>query len=281
MAINWYPGHMKKTESLLREQLQLIDVVLELLDARIPRSSSNPKLADILQHKKRIIVLNKVDLADEKITGEWEQYYEKQELQVVKSNAVSGGMARRVFDAVNIAYQEKRQRLVARGRKPRPARVMVVGVPNVGKSTIINQLAGKGSAKTGDKPGITRGKQWIKLHAQIELLDTPGILWPKFDDEITGIHLAQTGAIRDEIIDQEELAYNLVKELIALYPTLLTERYGGNPDQGPLEYMNWIAISRGCLIKGGAPDLLRVSIILLDEFRGGKIGRISLERPEG
>lgn len=279
MIINWYPGHMKKTEALLKEQLKLIDVVLELLDARIPRSSSNPKLLNLFKDKKRIIVLNKSDLADEKITLEWKCYYESLGMQVIVTNGITGGIARHIQEAVTQAYSEKSQQLIKRGRKPRPARVMVVGIPNVGKSTIINQLAGKGSAKTGDKPGVTRGKQWIRVHSQIELLDTPGILWPKFEDEITGLHLAQTGAIRDEIIDQEELAFELVKELLQLYPEQLEKRYGGDVKLDPLSYMNWIAKARGCILKGGETDLLRVSTILLDEFRGGKIGRISLESP--
>ena len=270
---------MKKTEALLKEQLKLIDVVLELLDARIPRSSSNPKFLGIFKDKKRIIVLNKSDLADEKITLDWKCYFESLGMQVIVTNGITGGIARHIQEAVTQAYSEKSQHLIKRGRKPRPARVMVVGIPNVGKSTIINQLAGKGSAKTGDKPGVTRGKQWIRVHSQIELLDTPGILWPKFEDEITGLHLAQTGAIRDEIIDQEELAFELVKELLHLYPEQMGNRYGGDVNLDPLSYMNWIAKARGCILKGGEADLLRVSTILLDEFRGGKIGRISLESP--
>lgn len=280
MIINWYPGHMKKTEALLKEQLKLIDVVLELVDARIPKSSRNPKFLDLFKDKKRVIVLNKSDLADEKVTMEWKSHFENQGMQVIITNAITGGSARYIQEAVTHAFQEKSQQLINRGRKSRPARVMVVGIPNVGKSTVINQLAGKGSAKTGDKPGVTRGKQWIRVHSQIELLDTPGILWPKFEDEITGIHLAQTGAIRDEIIDQEELAYELVKELLALYPEKLHKRYGGDVMIDPLDYMKWIAKSRGCILKGGEVDLLRVATILLDEFRGGKIGRISLESPE-
>jgi ribosome biogenesis GTPase A len=241
MNINWYPGHMKKTEELLKEQLQLIDVVLELLDARIPRSSSNPKLSSILQHKKRIIVLNKSDLADDGVTEDWERYFEGLGLLVIKTNSVAGGSRRHILEAVKTAFAEKTAHLTSRGRKPRPARVMVVGIPNVGKSTIINQLVGKGSAKTGDKPGVTRGKQWIRVHAQIELLDTPGILWPKFEDPLTGIHLAQTGAIRDEIIDQQELAHDLIRELLQKYPHDLQARYGGDVTASPLAYMEWIA----------------------------------------
>jgi len=271
---------MKKTEALLKEQLKLIDVVLELVDARIPKSSRNPKFLGLFKDKKRVIVINKSDLADEKVTMEWKSHFENQGMQVIVTNAITGGTARYIQEAVTRAYQKKSQQLINRGRKSRPARVMVVGIPNVGKSTIINQLAGKGSAKTGDKPGVTRGKQWIRVHSQIELLDTPGILWPKFEDEITGIHLAQTGAIRDEIIDQEELAYELLKELLVLYPELLHKRYGGDVMLDPLDYMKWIAKSRGCILKGGKVDLLRVATILLDEFRGGKIGRISLESPE-
>lgn len=280
MSINWYPGHMKKTESLLKEQLQLIDVVLELLDARVPRSSSNPKIHTLLQHKKRIIVLNKADLADESVTDAWVRYFTEQGMQVIKTNSIMSGAGRQILEAVKIAFSEKTAQLKNRGRKPRPARVMVVGIPNVGKSTLINQLVGKGSAKTGDKPGVTRGKQWIRVHSQVELLDTPGILWPKFEDPLTGIHLAQTGAIRDDIIDQQELAHDLIQELLQFYPEFLSQRYGGDVTAGPLAYMDWIAKVRGCIMRGGEPDYLRVAAMILDEFRGGTIGRISLERPD-
>jgi ribosome biogenesis GTPase A len=279
MNINWYPGHMKKTEALLKEQIQLIDIVLELVDARIPRSSSNPKLELLLRQKKRIIVMNKSDLADEIVTNEWCEYFKNKGLDVIKTNAVAAGINRLVQEAVKSAYHEKAAQLLARGRKPRPARVMVAGIPNVGKSTLINQLAGKGSAKTGDKPGVTRGKQWIKVHNQIELLDTPGILWPKFEDPVTGIHLAQTGAIRDEIVDQEELALDLLKTLLKLYPELLRARYGGSAALSAPEYLEWISSVRGSILRGGEPDLKRTAVMLLDEFRSGKIGKISLEKP--
>jgi ribosome biogenesis GTPase A len=279
MNINWYPGHMKKTEALLKEQLKLVDIVLELVDARIPRSSSNPKLKVLLQQKERIVVLNKADLADESVTNDWSDYFRKQGVAVIKSNAVASGITRVVNEALKTAYQEKTAHLISRGRRPRPARVMVVGIPNVGKSTLINQLAGKGSARTGDKPGVTRGKQWIKVHAQIELLDMPGILWPKFDDPMTGVRLAQTGAIRDEIVDQQELAHDLIKTLLGMYPHFLEERYGGDTGASPIDYMEWIAKARGCILRGGETDYLRTAVMILDEFRSGKIGRISLERP--
>jgi len=279
MSINWYPGHMKKTEGLLKEQLQLVDLVLELLDARIPRSSSNPKLATLLQHKKRIVVLNKTDLADEQATKQWQDYYLNQNLAVIQVNATKSGINRLVQDAVASVFEEKAAQLKARGRKPRPARVMVVGIPNVGKSTLINQLAGKGSAKTGDKPGVTRGKQWIRVHDKIELLDTPGILWPKFEDPLTGIRLAQTGAIRDEIVDQQELAWNLIQTLQIKYPLLLQARYGGDATQALADYIDAIGRSRGCLLKAGEIDYQRIARILLEEFRSGTLGRITLEKP--
>lgn len=279
MSINWYPGHMKKTEMLLKDQMKLVDVVIELLDSRIPRSSSNPKLKALLQHKQRVIVLNKSDTADPVVTKSWEQFYRLQGVKAIAVNANASGTLRIITDEVKEAYAVQSARLESRGRRPRPARVMVVGIPNVGKSTLINQMAGKGSAKTGDKPGVTRGKQWIRVHDQIEMLDTPGILWPKFENPLTGIHLAQTGAIRDEILDQQELASHLIHYLLTSYPVLLLARYGGDATIGAAEYIEWIAKARGCLIRGGEPDYLRVSTIILDEFRSGKIGRISLERP--
>ncbi|SMP47119.1 ribosome biogenesis GTPase YlqF [Anoxynatronum buryatiense] len=279
MSINWYPGHMKKTESLLKEQLQLVDLVLELLDARIPYSSSNPKLANLLQHKKRIVVLNKVDLADEYMNKQWQAYFQQQGLEVIQVNATRSGINRLVQESVDKVFKEKAAQLKARGRNSRPARVMVVGIPNVGKSTLINQLAGKGSAKTGDKPGVTRGKQWIRVHDRIELLDTPGILWPKFEDAATGIRLAQTGAIRDEIVDQQELAWNLLQTLQIHYPLLLEARYGGDVTQPLTDYIDSIGQARGCLLKAGEIDYQRIARILLEEFRSGKLGRITLEKP--
>ena len=279
MSINWYPGHMKKTQKLLYENLSLVDVVLEILDARIPLSSRNPQIIDTMKNKKSLIVLNKEDLADRAITEQWKVYYRQSQQKVISIGGFDGKTKPALLQGIMELYEEKKKHMVERGRKPRPARVMVVGIPNVGKSTIINQIAGKSSARTGNKPGVTRGKQWIRVQDNIELLDTPGILWPKFDDERTGYHLAQTGAIRDEIVDRQELALDLLGTLLAWYPHLLIKRFEGDINLSPYEYLAWIAKRRGCLLKHNAPDWERVANLVLDEFRSGSIGRITLERP--
>ncbi|SDY91963.1 ribosome biogenesis GTPase YlqF [Tindallia californiensis] len=279
MKINWYPGHMKKTKELLQDQLGLVDIVIEILDARIPCSSQNPQILKIISNKKSLIILNKSDLADESITVEWLNSFRKQNKTAIAVNSIDKKTASKVMLQLQHLYQEKAEQLKKRGRNPRPVRVMIVGVPNVGKSTLINLLAGKKRAQTGDKPGITKGKQWIKIHSTIELLDTPGILWPKFEDELVGIRLAQTGAIKDEILDIEELGLKLLEDLLLLYPQSIQKRYGNFASKEPIDVMKEIALNRGCVLRGFEIDFLRVSNILLDEFRGGKLGRMTLEKP--
>jgi len=282
MKINWYPGHMKKTQELLQEQLKLVDIVVEILDARVPASSQNPQIEKLIGQKKRLVLLNKSDLADEKITERWLKLFTEQGKVVMAINSIENRTATKVMQQLQNLYQEKSEQLKKRGRIPRPVRVMVVGVPNAGKSTLINLLAGKKRAKTGDRPGVTKGKQWIRIQSTIELLDTPGILWPKFEDELTGIRLAQTSAIKDEILDVETLGYKLLEDLLMLYPELVIKRYGEFENiKEPLNVMEAIAKRRGCILKAGDVDYLRTANIILDEFRSGTLGRISLEKPDG
>ncbi|KAB3531405.1 ribosome biogenesis GTPase YlqF [Alkaliphilus serpentinus] len=281
MNINWFPGHMKKTRELLKEQLKLVDVVFELLDARIPFSSKNPEIDQMIGSKPRVVVLNKADLADEGATTKWIHYYKSKNITAIPVNTISGKGLRNVIQQAEEATKEKREALLKKGRRNRAIRIMMVGIPNVGKSSMINQLAGKKSAQTGDRPGVTKGKQWIRLKGNMELLDTPGILWPKFEDQDVAMKLAYTGAIKDEIMDIETLALKLIEVLIPLHMDKLMERYSlKEVPETPLETMNEIARVRGCLIKGGEIDFSRVANIILDEFRGGKIGRITLEYPE-
>ncbi len=280
MNIHWFPGHMKKTKDLLREQLKLIDVVFELLDARIPSSSQNPLIDEILGGKPRIIILNKYDLADPLITKEWVKHYLSNNIRAVPVNSITGEGLDKVMTLGEKILDEKNKSLEARGRKRGVIRVMIVGIPNVGKSTLINRLVGRRSAKTGDRPGVTRGKQWIRLKNNMELLDTPGILWPKFDDKELALNLAFTGAIKDDLIDIESLAFKLLERLLEDNKKGLMERYKFASNLlDPLEIMNDIARKRGCIISGGEIDYTRVAVIILNEFRQGKIANISLESP--
>lgn len=280
MNINWYPGHMKKTRELLKEQLKLVDVILELLDARVPLSSKNPLIDDIVGDKPRVTIFNKADLADANITKKWIQYYNAQELKAIAVDTISGTGLREITVAAEDAVKDKMDALKAKGRRARAIRVMIVGIPNVGKSSILNRLAGRKSAKTGDRPGVTKGKQWIRLRGNIELLDTPGILWPKFEDQEVALNLAFTGAIRDEIMDIETLALRLVERLWQKDYKKLIARYKLSEDSNrAIDIMDEIARNRGCIISGGEIDYSRVANMILDEFRGGKIGKISLESP--
>ena len=280
MAINWFPGHMKKTQREIKENLKLVDAVIEIRDARIPRSSANPDIDKLLQNKPRIILLNKKDLTEKKATNEWIKYLTKDNVKVLEVNCLQGEGLKNIKPVLMELLKEKHDRLKAKGMAKIVTRVMVVGIPNCGKSTLINKLAKNNIAKTGDRPGVTKSKQWIKTSLDIELLDTPGVLWPKFEDEEIALNLAFTGAIKDEVMDTEELSYRLVQRLQEYYPENLKERYKIEEIfEDPLDTLNAIARKRGCLIRGGEIDYNRISVMLLDEFRGGKIGKITLERP--
>lgn len=282
MNIQWYPGHMTKTRRMMEETISLVDIVIELVDARIPYSSKNPDLDTLAKNKHRIILLNKCDLADERATAIWTDYFEKLGFRVIQMNALKGTGMNQVTDAARSLMKEKIEKLKARGRINVPIRSMIVGIPNVGKSTFINKYVGKTTAKTGDKPGVTRGKQWIKLKKDFELLDTPGILWPKFEDQEVGLKLAFTGAINDDILDAETLAISFIDHLLPRNADAIKKRYQITFDtiEEPHMVLRQIAEARSFKLKGGEPDLARTAKILLDEFRGGKLGRITLELPE-
>lgn len=280
MNINWYPGHMKKTKKLLREQLKLVDIVYELLDARIPLSSKNPDLDQIIGDKPKIIILNKIDLADSQITSAWVEYFKRRQIAAIPVNAITGDGIRQVMEEGKKATEVKIDTLVKKGRRPRSIRIMVVGIPNVGKSSFINKLARKKATQTGDKPGVTKGKQWIRLKGNMDLLDTPGMLWPKIEDSAVALNLAFAGAIKDGIIDTETLAYKLLEILWADHKGKIIKRYKVENEYGTIiELMDRIAKNRGCILKGKKIDYFRISNIILDEFRSAKIGRISLEYP--
>lgn len=282
MNIQWFPGHMAKTRRLLNENLKLIDVVIELLDARIPKSSKNPEIESIINKKPRVTVLNKADMADEKISLEWQRWFEQNGIKCVFIDSIKGTGINALKIMLREAAKHKIQKEKQRGKIFIPIRTMVVGIPNVGKSSFINKVAGRASAATGDRPGVTRGKQWIRLNNEIELLDTPGILWPKFENEETGLHLAWTGAIKDDILDKIELASLLMQKLLLLYPDELKARYKIDSSatfSTGYDILLAAGKNRGCIVSGGEVDLNRISSIVLDEFRGAKIGRITLERP--
>jgi ribosome biogenesis GTPase A len=281
MNIQWFPGHMAKTRRLLTENLKLVDVVIELLDARIPSSSKNPEIDSIIGSKPRIIVLNKSDLADPAVSAEWSAWYKKRGIPVIFADSIKGKGLNVLKDSLKSAMRERFERDREKGRIFRTIKTMVVGIPNVGKSTFINRIAGKAVAMTGDKPGVTRGKQWIRLNPEIDMLDTPGILWPKFDDQETALNLAFTGAIKDDIIDVTEVAAALAERLSSTYPQLFLDRYKLEHRTGMtgLQLVEAAGKRRGCMLPGGIIDMQRISMIILDEFRGGKIGNISLERP--
>lgn len=282
MNINWYPGHMKKTRESIEKNLSLVDLVFELIDARIPYSSQNPIIDSIVGNKPRVIILNKADLADSNINRLWQEHFHSKGISSILFDALSGKGVDKILSLANEVTLEKRQSYEKRGVINRPIRAMIIGVPNVGKSTLINSLSGRKGTKTGNRPGITRTNQWIKIRGQLELLDTPGILWPKFEEERVGLNLAYTGAIKDEILDTDTLALKLLEKLLILCPNLLIKRYNIDiQNKTALEVMEDIGSKRGCIIRGGEIDYTKVSHIILDEFRKGIIGNISLELPEG
>ena len=280
MNIQWYPGHMTKAKRMMQENIKLVDLILELVDARVPFSSRNPDINEMGGQKARIILLNKCDLADEKKTALWSDYFRKQGFQVVQVNSRSGSGLKAIHGAVQEACKEKIERDRKRGILNRPIRAMVAGIPNVGKSTFINSFAGKACTKTGNKPGVTRGAQWVRLNKQVELLDTPGILWPRFEDPKAGVRLAMIGSVKDEVINTEELALELLHFLKEEYSGTLEKRYGIPETEDVLSMLRGIAEKRGCLLKGNELDLGKAVGILLEEFRNGKLGRFTLEVPE-
>lgn len=274
--INWYPGHMKKTRELIQENLKMVDAVIEVIDARIPVSSRNPIIDELVKSKPRIIVLNKSDLADGQIVKAWEEKFRSEGNKVLTMNCMSGAGVKELFKLLEkMAADKNKDRAMQKAY-----RLMIVGVPNVGKSSLINRMTGKKSAQTGDRPGVTRGKQWLKLQNNMQLLDTPGILWPKFEDPKAGLNLAFCGSIKDEILDVPTLGMELIGVLAENYPQLLMERYKLEEiAETPLENMENMAMKRGCILPGKRIDYERIGKLVLDEFRGGKIGRITLEEP--
>ena len=279
MNLQWYPGHMTKAKRQMQEDLKLIDLIIELVDARIPLSSRNPDIDELGNNKARLILLNKSDLADERYNEQWSAYFQKKGFYVVKVNAKSGAGLKSIQGVIQEACKAKIERDRRRGIKNRPIRAMVVGIPNVGKSTFINSYAGKACAKTGNKPGVTKGKQWIRLNKTLELLDTPGILWPKFEDQEVGKRLAFIGSIKDEILNLEELSLELLDYIRTNYPGLLNTRYGIEEEGTPVSLLEAVADKRKCLIRGQEIDYAKAAGIVMEEFRNGKIGRITLEFP--
>ena len=279
MNYQWYPGHMTKARRMMEENIKLIDLVIEVVDARIPMSSRNPDIDNLAKNKARLILLNKSDLSDERLNQQWIDYFAQKGVLCLKLNSRCGAGFKQMNSAIERACHEKIERDKKKGIMNRPVRAMVVGIPNVGKSTFINAYAGRACAKTGNKPGVTKGKQWIKLSKTVELLDTPGILWPKFDSEIVGRNLALIGSMNDEVINIEDLAFEAVTFLKNNYSGNLSERYGVDEDEETLEIMDAIAAKRGCLKRGAMTDYEKLAGIILDDFRSGRIGRITLEKP--
>ena len=277
MDFQWYPGHMTKARRQMQEDLKLIDLMIELVDARVPAASRNPDIDELGKNKARLILLNKSDLADERGNDAWMEYFKGKGYSVVKVNSRSGAGMKAINSAVQEACKEKIERDRKRGILNRPVRAMVVGIPNVGKSTFINAYAGRACAKTGNKPGVTKGKQWIRLSKQLELLDTPGILWPKFEDQQVGLRLAFIGSIKDEIMNLEELAAELISFMQDAYPGVLAEKYTINEKQNSYSVLEAIAESRHCLVRGNELDTAKAVGMLLDDFRNGRLGRITLE----
>ena len=280
MNYQWYPGHMTKAVRMMQENIKLIDLVIELVDARTPMSSKNPDIDSLAGNKARVILLNKADLADPAGNAAWTEYFKKKGFHVLEINARTGAGVRAVQGLVQEACKEKIERDRRRGIKNRPIRAMVVGIPNVGKSTFINAFAGKGCTKTGNKPGVTKGKQWIRLNQNLELLDTPGILWPRFENQQVGERLAMIGSINDEILHADELSAAILIYLQKYYQGKIRERYETEESGDAYAMLKEISIQRKCFLKGEEPDLLRTSRIIVDDFRGGRLGRITLESPE-
>lgn len=277
MNIQWYPGHMAKTKRMIAENLRLVDVVCEVIDSRIPVSSRNPDINSLTGGKPRVIILNRSDQADPAETALWSKKLSGEARCVIETDSKTGRGVNRFADAVRKAAEDKLRRAAEKNTNA-IIRAMILGVPNVGKSSLINRIVGGRRAKTEDRPGVTRGKQWFTVERNLELLDTPGILWPKFEDPVTGMMLAFTGAIRDEIIDTEELAAKLMELLAERYPQAIEARYKVRPEGSGYDILTAAAIKRGCIVSGGEPDITRISAIVLDEYRSGKLGRFTLEK---
>ena len=280
MNYQWYPGHMTKAKRMMQENIKLIDLVIEVTDARIPLSSRNPDIDELGKNKARLILLNKADLADDSRTEQWMEYFRSKGYYAVKINARSGAGMKGILPVIMESCKEKIERDRRRGILNRPVRAMVVGIPNVGKSTFINSFAGKACTKTGNKPGVTKGKQWIRINKNVELLDTPGILWPKFEDQEVGAKLAMVGSIKDEILNLEELSLELLAYLHREYEGILEQRYKITESENNVTMLEEIARNRKCIQKGQELDYTKAANILLEEFRNGKIGRITLEKAE-
>lgn len=286
MTIQWFPGHMTRAKRQIQEKLKLIDLAIELIDARVPISSRNPMIDDILQGKPRLIILNKSDLADPRMNEQWKQYFEHEGLTCAIVDSNTGTGIKELPVLAKQILKDKIDKQIAKGMNPRAIRSLIVGIPNVGKSTLINRLAGRNVAITGDKPGVTKGQQWIKTKVDIELLDTPGILWPKFEDQLVGYRLAMTGAIREQILNIDDVGFYAIKSLLPRYWKQLSERYQLTQEPTNLEdaeqvvaVMEEIGRKRGCLLSGGVVDLEKASGILLRDLRSAKLGRITLEAP--
>lgn len=289
--INWYPGHMAKTMKQVELDLKLVDIVIEILDARIPISSQNPEIQKLIKNKKRIIVLNKCDLANEKENENWVSYFSKIHIPVILCNSNNGDGVNKIIGQINTMMQEERKIAEQKGRT-KIARAMIIGVPNVGKSSFINRVSNKSAMQVGNKPGVTKNKQWIRLSNNIELLDTPGVLWPRIDKQETALNLAYTGTIKSDVLDETEIAYNFIKYMVSEYIQNVIERYKLNPDilekilhnseieenEKIVEIMNYIGEKRGAIVKGNNIDLEKVSRIILEDFRTGNLGKITLEK---
>lgn len=274
---NWYPGHMRKAALMIRDDLKLVDLVIELLDARAVNGSRNPDIDALCANKDRIIVLNKADLADDAVSDGWIRYFKSRGINAIKLNSLARGKKDSVIQALQAAAERRLRRNRTKGILNRPVRAMAVGIPNVGKSTLINMIAGRSSAKTGDKPGVTRGRQWIRLNSRVELLDTPGILWPKQRDKDIVMHLAATGAVKDDLIIPEEVASWLLTYLHREYPGRISVRYDIDEDNEPQRLLYDIAGKKGCKLKGNEADTEKAARLVINDFRGGRMGRVSLE----
>ena len=289
--VQWFPGHMAKTRRIMASNLKLVDAVVEIRDARIPASSKNPELKKIIGNKPRLVILNKADWADPDITNMWLEFYRKKGVTAIAADCRSGKGLNKFYPKLNEILKDDLEKWESKGMSGRPVRIMVVGIPNVGKSSFINRLAGQKLAKVEDRPGVTRGKQWVKLKDGYELLDMPGVLWPKFEDKIVGEHLAFTGAVKDDITDKEYIACRLLEFLEENYPEKITDRYGISLENLPentdetmgcvrgFEILERIGKKRGFLVSGGEINTERAAVVFMDEFRGGKIGRLTLEKP--